>query len=385
MRLRWLVPVMLFAAVVAAPVAQAHGGGPQIQTIATGLDSPRHLAFGPWGDLYVAEAGRGGDGPCFAAAEGPACMGAIPAPSPRSTAGATRRGSPIGLASFANTPGNVNAIGPHGIRFATGNSVFITNGGPTEPQRGDPPRDGSSRATSSRRGPGLEPVRAAPPRRRTRSRKVVDVWAFERHDNPDAAIGNPAVDSNAVDVLLQGPPGHRRRWRQPATSPTRELKSTSRDCSPTSRRPTGSEARRSRCRPCRPRRQGARRRVLHEPAHRLPVPGRRRERVPGRPADGRDEQFATGFRNIMDLAFGREGTLNVLEIDSDGLLPPVGPQTEGALFAIPPGGGDDAPARPAGRRRCRCRAGSRSAATRCTSPPTPAHRAAARWCGSGST
>ena len=41
--------------------------------------------------------------------------------------------------------------------------------------------------------------------------------------------------------------------------------------------------------------------------------------------------FASGFTNIMDLAFGRDGTLYVLEIDHDGLL---GPANEGAIFAI---------------------------------------------------
>ena len=43
--------------------------------------------------------------------------------------------------------------------------------------------------------------------------------------------------------------------------------------------------------------------------------------------------FATGFTNLMDLAFGRDGTLYALEIDHDGLL---GPGNEGALFAVSP-------------------------------------------------
>jgi hypothetical protein len=38
----------------------------------------------------------------------------------------------------------------------------------------------------------------------------------------------------------------------------------------------------------------------------------------------------------MDLAFGRDGTLYVLEIDSDSLLQP---SREGGLWAVPPGGG----------------------------------------------
>jgi glucose/arabinose dehydrogenase len=34
----------------------------QIEVLASGLDSPRKLSFGPDGALYVAEAGRGGTG-----------------------------------------------------------------------------------------------------------------------------------------------------------------------------------------------------------------------------------------------------------------------------------------------------------------------------------
>ena len=34
---------------------------PQVTVVATGLDGPRGLKFGPDGALYVAEAGRGGD------------------------------------------------------------------------------------------------------------------------------------------------------------------------------------------------------------------------------------------------------------------------------------------------------------------------------------
>src|ERR687897_2375103 len=34
-------------------------------TVMRGLNNPRGLAFGPNGALFVAEAGRGGSGPCF--------------------------------------------------------------------------------------------------------------------------------------------------------------------------------------------------------------------------------------------------------------------------------------------------------------------------------
>ena len=49
------------------------------------------------------------------------------------------------------------------------------------------------------------------------------------------------------------------------------------------------------------------------------------------PRTGEQRVYASGFTNIMDLAFGRDGTLYVLEIDHDGLLAPA---SEGAIFAV---------------------------------------------------
>lgn len=45
--------------------------------------------------------------------------------------------------------------------------------------------------------------------------------------------------------------------------------------------------------------------------------------------------FATGFTNITDVAFGGDGSLYVLELDADGLL---GPGTGGALIRVAPNG-----------------------------------------------
>ena len=49
---------------------------------------------------------------------------------------------------------------------------------------------------------------------------------------------------------------------------------------------------------------------------------------------GDAEVLASGFTNIMDLAFDEHGTLWVLEIDHDSLLAPIGPSTDGAIFAV---------------------------------------------------
>ena len=128
--LRVLPIVLLLLALGVAPAAAARTS---VDVVATGLDSPRHLAFGSRGDLFVAESGRGGSGPCFAGGEGPACMGATGAVTKVDRWGRQSR-IVEGLASYANTPGNLNAIGPHGITVLGADRVLVTNGGPTEPK-----------------------------------------------------------------------------------------------------------------------------------------------------------------------------------------------------------------------------------------------------------
>jgi hypothetical protein len=331
MRLRWWLGVMLLAAVVAAPVAQAHGGGPPVQTIATGLDSPRHLAFGPWGDLYVAEAGRGGSGPCFTGGEGPACMGDSGAVTKIDRWGNQTRIAEH-LASMANTPGNDNAIGPHGITVV-GDQVFVTNGGPTEPKDASGAR--IDRSTLAVQNPAadwfgwlLRLRHHGPPQ------KVADIWAFERDVNPDAAVGNPDIDSNPVDVLFDGwrfvvadaggnaidivkPRG---RVSNLAVFPNR----------PDVPNPFGGPPISMQAVPTSvvlgPDRQYYVSQLTGFP---FPVGGANVYRVD--PRTGATSVVASGFTNIMDLAFGRDGTLYVLEIDHNSLL---APGNEGAIFAI---------------------------------------------------
>ena len=62
MRALRVLPTVLLLALGIAPAAAATTS---MDIVASGLDSPRHLAFGSRGDLFVAEAGRGGSGPCF--------------------------------------------------------------------------------------------------------------------------------------------------------------------------------------------------------------------------------------------------------------------------------------------------------------------------------
>ena len=158
--------LILTAAIAGAVAAPASAKSVDVDVIAKGLDNPRHVAVSPSGDVYVAESGRGGNHAtsrsCFDSAEGFACTGATGAVT-RISRGhghgghhghrGHRRGDhgrrgrhanrfrqeriARGLASFAPVSGG-SAIGPHGI-FVRGGDVFVTNGGPTGPTRGEPP------------------------------------------------------------------------------------------------------------------------------------------------------------------------------------------------------------------------------------------------------
>jgi hypothetical protein len=334
MRMLRLLPVVLLVVLGVAPGAKA--SPPAVELVATGLDSPRHLAFNWRGDLYVAEAGRGGDGPCFIGGEGPACMGDSGAVTKIDRRGRQSRVA-TGLASMANTPGNDNAIGPHGIT-TIGDLVLFTNGGPTAPRvdTGDPNTPGPPipREDLAAQNPVADLFgRVLLLRRHGRPVRIADIWAFERDNNPDGTVGNPAIDSNPDDVLFDGrrlvvsdaggnavdTVNLRGRVSNLAVFPNRTVPN-----------PFGG--------PDIPM-QAVPTSVVLGPDHKyyvsqltgfpFPVGGANIYRVD--PRTGAVSVFASGFTNLMDLAFGRDGTLYALEIDHDSLL---GPGLDGAIYAV---------------------------------------------------
>jgi hypothetical protein len=329
-----LLALTAAVAFVAAAPASAQSVD-DIDVIASGLDNPRHVAVSHNGDVYVAEAGRGGNhatsNSCFDSAEGFACTGATGAVTRISRRGWRHRQERVvtGLASFAPVSG-ANAIGPHGV-FVKGSDVFVTNGGPTAPTRG---------GALVMRDPTLvaeEPVSALygtllQLRRHGRVRLIADLWDFERRVNPDAAVGNPVIDSNPVDVLADrgrffvadaGGNTVLRASRRGEISVVSVFPSVPPTAAGMNAVPTG---------------------VVRGPDGALyvsqltgfpfPVGGAKVFRVD--PATSAFTTYASGFTNAMDLDFGRDGTLYVLEIDRDSLLQPG---RDGGLWAVPPGGG----------------------------------------------
>jgi hypothetical protein len=332
MRVLRLLPIVLLLplGVVVSPAAAADVS---VDVVASGLDSPRHLAFGSRGDLFVAEAGRGGDGPCFVGAEGPACMGTTGAVTKVDRSGNQSR-IVAGLPSYANTPGDLHAIGPHGITVLDADRVFVTSGGPTEPK--DESGATISRDALAAQNPAADLFgRLLKIERPGQPRNVADLWAFERDVNPDGEVGNPAIDSNAVDVLFDDNRGrfvvadaggnavnvvdNRGRVTNLAVFPNRLVPNpfggpdVPMQAVPTSvvMGPDGQYY------------------VSELTGFPFPTGGANVYRV--NPRTGAVSVFASGFTNIMDLAFGKNGTLYVLEFDHDGLL---GGSTDGGLFTV---------------------------------------------------
>jgi len=156
------------------------------------LDNPRGLAFGPEGALYVAEAGRGGAGPCL----GAICYGP--------TGGVTRLWNGVqervatGLPSLAG-PTGVAQAGPNDIAFLGIGGAHLTIGLQTNP---------ANRALLGEVGNRFGRLIQLYPNGGVRD--VKDIAAYETAFNPDGRLnadGTPNFDSNPFG-LLAGPGGH---------------------------------------------------------------------------------------------------------------------------------------------------------------------------------
>jgi len=177
-----------------------------VTVVMSGLDSPRGLAFGPEGALYVTEAGRGAgvvaspatDPRCF---PGPAgglnCYGPTGAVSRLWRGHQSRVAS--GLPSIAMPDGN-RGTGPTDIVLAQGHA-YVTMGLENNPlRRGEFPAIPELAGLAS-----LVHLAAS-----GQSRLVADVGAYEAANNPDGRLtddGMPVLDTNPYG-LVRFPGGH---------------------------------------------------------------------------------------------------------------------------------------------------------------------------------
>lgn len=316
--------LLAFALSCAPGLSAAH-----TQVVASGLDNPRGIEFGPEGALYVAEAGRGGDGPCGPSNDGGLrCYGETGAITRIDLRRGTHARIATGLPSLAAQDGSA-ASGAHDISFQGRGQAFVTIGFAGNPTLRTPTFGpaGASFARLARLSPSGH------------LSLQEDLGAFEAAHNPagDEVDSNPygllalpgrrvVADAGAnalIEVAADGSVSPLAVFpnRLVSAPPLPAGLEVSMDAVPTSVAlgPDGHYY------------------VSQLTGFPFPVEGANIYRVP--PEGGTPVVFANRLTAVIDLAFGPDGSLYVLQIAKNGLLAAFGRgDWTGALIRIAPDG-----------------------------------------------
>ncbi len=316
---------------------------PTYPVIASGLDNPRQLAFAANGDLYVAESGHGGTGPCIPGGEDPTvstCFGTSGAIT--LIHGKRARQVITGLPSLAaqvatsggQLPPGAQAAGPSDVTMAGRSTIAFTIG------LGSDPVNRFAFAAASSAGHLLGTVgtsRVSPgwaPFRRSGIEGVqqrADIAAFEAVNNPAPPSDAPDSNPNALiadgDGFVVADAGGNDLLRVSASGQVSLIATfpPAKACPPLPIEP-----------------QAVPTSIVRGPDHAYYV-----SELTGFPfcegsariwkvKDGQISVYASGLTNVTDLAFGPRGELYAVEIAQNGLQ--SGPI--GAVVKIPRGGGD---------------------------------------------
>ena len=302
------VPLVLVAG-VAAPAAAATSTTGRLTVVARNLDNPRGVAIDRAGTVYVAEAGLGGDEVCIPGTFGTnLCYGSTGAVT------AVRHGWQkrvvTGLPSLRSTGDGFSVYGAHDLAFDRHGELLVAMGYSTDPV---------SRDLLGPAGAAMGTILKVTGRHRWSV--VGDLSDYEGRHNPDGVIPESqpyavvadgrevwALDAAANDVLhidrhgvvtaehvwpledVPAPP----EWGLPpgSTTPIQFVPVT------IARGPDGAFY------------------IGQLTGHPFPRGGARVWRlVPGE----EPTIYATGFTNIIDIAFDKRGRLVVLEIAKNGL------------------------------------------------------------------
>ncbi|MFE9958934.1 ScyD/ScyE family protein [Micromonospora sp. NPDC005299] len=170
----------------AATAATSKSGADRMTVVATGLDNPRGLAVAPGGVVLVAEAGKGGLGPCIIGGQGQTfCLGATGAIT--AVWGRQQKRVVTGLPSLG-TMNQSEVLGPHDIAL-TKAGPLVTIGLGTDPQR---------RAQLGPAGALIgQTVRVGP----SGASAFADLAGYEAANNPDRDQPGTGPDSNPYGLL----------------------------------------------------------------------------------------------------------------------------------------------------------------------------------------
>ncbi len=137
-----LIMLMIFAlgGAQAAPTFEEQTA--TMTVVADGLANPRGITFDANGDLYVAEAGSGGDGVCVEGPEGTICFGnsgAVTKVTMDESRSAVAQSQVVtGLPSLGAPTTGDGATGPHAVAFNSEGDMYLVTGLGGPPSWQDP-------------------------------------------------------------------------------------------------------------------------------------------------------------------------------------------------------------------------------------------------------
>ncbi len=195
------------APLAALPHADAHTHGhhsTEPVVVASGLNNPRQLAFSEDGALYVAEAGSGGTGPCFAGPEGGNVCFGLSGSVTRIWHGEQHR-VVRGLPSIGNEADGSEAIGAADLGFTRHHTFVLSLGLGADPaERDSLPQRGKILGTLQSVSFGDRHHHGWKHHGRhsgARLRTIADLAAHEAATNP---IDNPDSDPSGLLVTRRG-------------------------------------------------------------------------------------------------------------------------------------------------------------------------------------
>jgi len=302
------------------------------QVVVSGLDNPRGLAFGPEGALYIAQAGRGGDGACGPGPEGIRCYGESGTISRYDPRTGNVTDVVTGLPSLATEEGQMFAIGPNDLSLhGRGNLMFTIGFG------GDP------RTRETVFGPDgakLAQVGRATPDGKWRL--LQDLGQAEADRNP----AGDEVDSNPYGILalagkrVVADAGANALLQVRDDGTTTALATFDNrlvDAPPFLGLPPGTQIPMDAVPTSVALGPDGNYYVGQLTGFPFPLDAANIYRVPAN--GGAPTVFAGGFTHIVDLTFGPDGSLYVVEIAKNGLLAAFnGNDWTGALIRIAPDG-----------------------------------------------
>ena len=163
-----------------------------VEVVATGLNNPRGLDVAPNGDVYVAESGKGGNGPCLLGGDGAEqCLGATGSITAIENGNEEQHRVVTGLPSIA-PEGGFAALGPSDVDFR-GPRALVTIGLGADP---------TLRSKLGQAGRELATVHTLT--KRGAMTRLADIAPFEIAVNPDGDQPGALVDTNPNSVYYEG-------------------------------------------------------------------------------------------------------------------------------------------------------------------------------------